>query len=340
MKTAPYLKYFCRIVGVYDPDESVLNHWSSCYPGVNLIKDKGELRALANDSYSAVFVASPPEYHISQSVEFLKKGKHVLCEVPLGKSGQKTGDLEESLKTSQGRFMLAENFFFRSDIQLLQKLIKENFFGHIYNISVGYYHNCMYLFYGKSKITWRGKMRLNSEGMGYPTHFLAVVEALKGNILKNIRDFKYLKCFSSSNNTLISFFRERGLRDKELDEIKTGDQITCIFSLPDKTIVQLNYNIVSNQRKQRLDLRIQGTHGHYTSGRWEGEAGVAVNQHGKKVIIYPLEDSVDLHHKRNSEIGMINHFYESIINEKPFYFNFNTWKLWMDFVDLSRSNNI
>jgi predicted dehydrogenase len=136
----------------------------AAYTDFEAMLDKGGL--------DAVVVATPMQFHASQSIAALQRGIHVLCEVPVAVSVEECRDIVAAAKTSNAIFMMAENYaYFRSNV-IIRELVRQGLFGEVFYAEGEYIHDCKNL----NEVTkWRRKWQTGINGITYGTHSLGPI---------------------------------------------------------------------------------------------------------------------------------------------------------------------
>jgi predicted dehydrogenase len=138
---------------LYDPDVDVL------------ARGAGELDALPCKSWAvflgsdidAAIIASPPAHHVPQAVDVLRSGKHVVSEVPACTTMEQADDLVRAVRESKCFYMLAENYRYLDEVELVRRLNLDGRFGDVYYGEGEYLHDCRDLWYDADRNrTWRG----------------------------------------------------------------------------------------------------------------------------------------------------------------------------------------
>jgi predicted dehydrogenase len=83
-------------------------------------------------SADAVVIASPIPAHAAQVEAALATGIHVLCEVLPCSTIAEARSLVRAVRGSRATYMLAENFCFLGEVELVQQLRAEGLFGEVY----------------------------------------------------------------------------------------------------------------------------------------------------------------------------------------------------------------
>ncbi len=121
----------------------------------------------------AVVIATPMQCHVPQAIAALEAGKHVLSEVTAGVSMDELWWLCESVEKYKGIYMLAENYIYTPQVQMVKEMVKAGLFGEPYYAECMYLHNIDGLFvYGNGKTSWRSYWQCGKRGNFYPTHSL------------------------------------------------------------------------------------------------------------------------------------------------------------------------
>ena len=100
---------------------------------------------LNNDDIDVVTVATPDQLHKKISCDFLKAGKHVLCEKPLALTRE---DIEEIVKVadeSDAQFMVGQICRFTPAFEKAKELVESGVIGEVYFIESEYAHDYMKL---------------------------------------------------------------------------------------------------------------------------------------------------------------------------------------------------
>ena len=121
----------------------------------------------------AVVIATPMQCHVPQAIAALEAGKHVLSEVTAGVSMDELWWLCESVEKYKGIYMMAENYIYTPQVQMVKEMVKAGLFGEPYYAECMYLHNIDGLFvYGNGKTSWRSYWQCGKRGNFYPTHSL------------------------------------------------------------------------------------------------------------------------------------------------------------------------
>jgi predicted dehydrogenase len=161
----------CRVVGggeltaVYDIDVA---RGEKAVEGTGA-RVYGDLDQFLDSGIDAVVVASPLPFHAEQAVAALQRGLHVLSEVTACHSLDWAERLVQAQKASKGVYMLAENYRYLDEVELVRRMVDDGRFGDIYFGEGEYLHDCRDLYRNEDgTLTWRG-----SGGLGvYCTHSL------------------------------------------------------------------------------------------------------------------------------------------------------------------------
>ena len=128
-----------------------------------------DLTAFLDAGFDAVVVASPVPFHAEQAVAALAAGKHVLSEVTACQTLEEAKALVRAARSSRAVYMMAENYRYLDEVELLKRLHAGGRFGELYYGEGEYLHDCRDLWYDEDGgLTWRGRGLLGV----YCTHSL------------------------------------------------------------------------------------------------------------------------------------------------------------------------
>jgi predicted dehydrogenase len=126
----------------------------------------------------AVVIASPVPYHARQAIGALDAGIHVLSEVTACNTMEDAHALAEAAERSTAHYMLAENYRFFDEVELLKRLHDDGRFGELYYGEGEYLHDVRDLWYTETgELTWRGRGYLGV----YCTHSLGPLLYITGD---------------------------------------------------------------------------------------------------------------------------------------------------------------
>lgn len=100
---------------------------------------------LLDSDIDAVTVAVPDQLHKQISVDFLKAGKHVLCEKPLALTREDIKEIVEASKKYDAKFMVGQICRFTPAFMKAKELIETGVIGEVYFAESEYAHDYMYI---------------------------------------------------------------------------------------------------------------------------------------------------------------------------------------------------
>ena len=103
-----------------DPDRS--------YPDFQTMAN---LESSREDGIDVVSIVTPNHMHASPSIEFLKKGIHVICDKPLTATMEEADELYSVVKKSDAHFFLTHNYSGYPVVREMKRLIKEGVIGKV-----------------------------------------------------------------------------------------------------------------------------------------------------------------------------------------------------------------
>ena len=201
----------------------------------------------------AVVIATPMQCHVPQAIAALEAGKHVLSEVTAGVTMDELFWLCESVEKYGKTYMMAENYMYTPEVQLVNEMVRRGMFGECYYAEGAYLHNINGLFvYPDGKTSWRSYWQCGKRGAFYPTHSLGpVMQWFQGDRIAEI------SCFSPG------IYNNYGLRQD------SGTTTMC--RLASGKLVQLRVDCVSPRPHNMTHYLLQGTKGAYQSAQGLGD---------------------------------------------------------------------
>jgi predicted dehydrogenase len=114
--------------------------------------------ALLASGVDAVVVASPIPAHTAQVRATLASGKHVLCEVTPCSTLEDARSLVEAVRGSDRTYMLAENYCYFTEVELVRRLHQDRRFGEVYYAESDHLIDIRELWRDENgRLTWRGR---------------------------------------------------------------------------------------------------------------------------------------------------------------------------------------
>ncbi len=201
----------------------------------------------------AVVICSPIAFHAEQSAAALERNLHVLSEVPAVHSTEAARQLVSAATRSSAHYMLAENYCYLDEVELVRRLARDGRFGEIYFAEGEYVHDCRDLWVDdQGRPTWRGQGG-NTIGPGvYCTHSL-------GPLLFILEDrVSHVSALANATSTVAE--GRRG----------SFNFIMLMQTAGGRTL-KVRVDTVSPRPHQAAYYSVQGTAGAYESWRGPGD---------------------------------------------------------------------
>jgi predicted dehydrogenase len=117
-----------------------------------------EIEEFLESGLDAVVICTPVKHHAEQAIAALQRGLHVLSEVPAVHSMEAAAALVPAAAGSSAHYMLAENYRYFDEVELLKRMADAGRFGNIYFAEGEYLHDCKDLWLDEAgRPTWRGE---------------------------------------------------------------------------------------------------------------------------------------------------------------------------------------
>lgn len=244
-----------EVVALCDLDEIFLNEQAANH---NIPYTYRVYEDMLESDIDAVIVATPMHLHVPQSIQALEAGKHVMSEVTAGVTMDELWWLKETVEQSGKVYMLAENYCYTPDNQIILNMVKQGLFGEVYFGEGEYLHDVRHLALRKHRYnetvnpTWRKYWQLGKRGAFYPTHSLGpVMQWFEGDRIKSVSSF------GSGWHTDPRFRQE--------------DTSITMCQMESGKMIKLRIDCIS-QRPHKMDYySLQGTKGCYEAARGNGD---------------------------------------------------------------------
>lgn len=202
-----------------------------------------------NSDIDAVVVASPLPFHAEQAAQALLAGKHVLSEVTACLNMEQAHLLVSAAEQSSSIYMMAENYRYLDEVELLRRLAVDNRFGNIYYLEGEYLHDCKDLWHdADGNLTWRGRGQLGV----YCTHSLGPLLYITGERVTSV------SCVEVPGG---KFFPDNFNPTMHLMNMVTDTG----------TVLRVRVDHVSPRPHQMAYYAVQGTEGSFESWRGHGD---------------------------------------------------------------------
>ena len=168
-----------EITAMCDLDEAHLNDAAAkigCEKKYRVFDD------MLESDIDAVIIATPMQCHVPQAIAAMEAGKHVLSEVTAGVTMDELWWLIESKEKYGVTYMMAENYIYTPEVQLMKSLRESGQFGTPFYAEGQYLHDVTDLaVYPEGKRSWRSFWQLGKRGNFYPTHSMGPVMQFFGD---------------------------------------------------------------------------------------------------------------------------------------------------------------
>jgi len=201
----------------------------------------------------AVIVATPMQNHFQQVVTALEAGIHVMSEVTAAVTMDELFWLVEAVEKYPAIYMMAENYMYIPENQMLNNMVSQGVFGDVYYAEGEYLHNIADLaVYPNGKTSWRSYWQLGKRGCFYPTHSLGpVMQWFKGDPIVTVQSV------GSGRNTYKNF--------------RQDDTSTTLCKTKSGKLISLRLDCLSKRPHNMAYYSLQGTKGAYEAPRGLGD---------------------------------------------------------------------
>ncbi len=233
------------VTALYDIDDEAVGRTADEI-GANPFSD---YEAFLNADIDAVVVASPLPFHAGQAAQALRAGKHVLSEVTACLDMEQARALVDAARASSATYMMAENYRYLDDVELLKRLASDGRFGELYYLEGEYLHDCKDLWFDdRGKLTWRGRGELGV----YCTHSLGPLLYITGERVESVSCIavpggKFVPDIANPTMHLMQMVTDAG------------------------TVLRVRVDHVSPRPHQMAYYGVQGTKGAFESWRGHGD---------------------------------------------------------------------
>jgi predicted dehydrogenase len=245
-------------------------------PQVLLDGPYGYKKLLENKDIDAVIISTPWEWHTPMSVDSMKAGKYVGCEVITGLTVEECWDLVHTSEATRMPMMMLENVCYRRDVMAVLNMVRQGMFGELIHLQGGYQHDLRGIKFNNgetkpgigaefgekafSEAQWRTQHSVRRNGDLYPTHGVGPV-AMMLNINRGNR-FTKLVSFASKSRGLHEYIVKTGGENHPNAQVKfkLGDVVTTMIETVNGETVLLQHD-TNLPRPYSLGFRVQGTRG-------------------------------------------------------------------------------
>ncbi|MFC0513743.1 Gfo/Idh/MocA family protein [Mucilaginibacter angelicae] len=232
-------------------------------------------RLLDHEDIDAVIIATPWQFHYQQSVDAMKAGKYVGCEVIAGLTVEEHWDIVKTSELTRMPYMTLENVCYRRDVMAALNMVRQGLFGELVHLEGGYQHNLRPVLFNNGRqfhgggvefgpnaigeAQWRTQFNIDVDGDIYPTHGAGPCMHY-ANINAGNR-FTGLVSFSSKSRGLAAYVQELspGHKNSKIN-YKNGDVTTTMINCANGETVLLSHD-THLPRPYSLGFRVQGTKG-------------------------------------------------------------------------------
>jgi len=208
---------------------------------------------LSEARLDAVVVATPMPMHATHSIAALERDLHVFSEVPAVVSMEQAEALVEAARESDGRYMLGENYVYRTPNVLVRELVDAGLFGEVYYAEGEYLHELRDASWARDEPDrWRREWQTGRNGITYPTHSLGPVPGW----LPDDRVAR-LSCAGSGHH----------YTDPEGNAYEQEDTTVMLAETERDRLVAIRQDMLSERPHAMDNYQLQGTDGCYESAR-------------------------------------------------------------------------
>lgn len=230
-------------------------------PAIYVKGDRGYEELVKRDDIDLIYIATPWEWHVPQSLAALNVGKHVAVEVPAAYTLKELWQLVDTSERTRKHMMMMENCCYDYDELLILNIVRAGLLGELVHGEGAYNHDLReILFETRDEGLWRRAHHALRDSNLYPTHGLGPV----ANYMSINRGdkFEYMVAMSSGSLGLQEYRKENLAADdpRQKEVYKCGDYNTNLIKTAKGRSIMVQHNVSSPRPYDRINL-IQGTKG-------------------------------------------------------------------------------
>jgi predicted dehydrogenase len=239
-----------KVEALCDLNEDLLKEQAQKH---NIPKTYRIFEDMLESDIDAVIIATPMHYHVPQTIQALEAGKHVLSEVTAGVTMDELWWLIECVEKYKKVYMMAENYCYIPENQLILNMVKQGLFGEVYFGEGEYLHDIKNLaLYPNGKTSWRSFWQLGKRGSFYPTHSLGPV----------------MKWFQKDH---IKWVTSMGSGWHTAPEFRQEDTSITLCQMESGKLIKIRIDCLSERPHNMAYYSLQGTKGCYEAARGLGD---------------------------------------------------------------------
>ena len=218
---------------------------------------------LQNPQVDAVIVAASWEAHVPITLDAMRAGKIVGCEVGGAFSVEECWELVRTQEATGTPVMLLENCCYGRDELMVLNMVKQGLFGEIVHCQGGYRHDLRNeVAFGRENRHYRFANYLNRNCENYPTHDLGPIAKILG-INRGNRMLRLVSVASKARG-LAQYVRDNKPDDTELlnTEFRQGDIVTTVITCENGETITLTLDTTLPRIYSR-NFTVHGTKGMY-----------------------------------------------------------------------------
>ncbi len=195
---------------------------------------------LAKNEVEAVVIATSWDNHIDMSIEFMRAGKYVACEVGGAYSVRECWKLVDAYEETGVPIMMLENCVYGRDEMMLMNMLEQGVLGEIIHCDGAYAHDLRdEIAFGVEKRHYRLDNYMHRNTENYPTHELGPIARL----LKINRGNRLISLTSTSSKArgLAEYVKEHKSDDESLmnTTFNQGDIVTTVIKCANGETIKL-----------------------------------------------------------------------------------------------------
>ncbi|MDH5399689.1 MAG: Gfo/Idh/MocA family oxidoreductase [Cyclobacteriaceae bacterium] len=288
LKTDPIKQVRVGFIGTGSRGSGHVRHYAAMYPekgvvtavcdireemanrAVKIVKEAGQKpkpavysgtpdawkEMVQRDDIDLIVIATPWELHAPMAIEAMKRGKHVVTEVPVGLTLEELNSVVRTAEETQKNCMMLENVNYGNEELWILNMVRNDIFGTLTYGEGAYIHNLLtpHLFGDAYYKSWRIRHHITTDGNLYPTHGLGPI-AWYMDINRGDK-FDYMVSMSSLQASLTEFSKTIDPSDEfyNRDDFKHGDMNNSLIKTAKGRSILMQHDVVTHRPYSRKNV--------------------------------------------------------------------------------------